>query len=46
MTGKFVPTYESCSTAAFKHGRTEVVRPCTALTKVSYLKPQTHVSQT
>lgn len=22
-------TYESCSTAAFKHGRTETVRPCT-----------------
>ncbi|KAI1304159.1 Carnitine O-palmitoyltransferase 2, mitochondrial [Halotydeus destructor] len=29
----FVPTYESCSTAAFKHGRTEVVRPCTLETK-------------
>ncbi|CAG9855125.1 unnamed protein product [Phyllotreta striolata] len=33
MTGKFVPTYESCSTAAFKHGRTETVRPCTNATK-------------
>lgn len=33
MTGKFVPTYESCSTAAFKHGRTETVRPNTSLTK-------------
>jgi len=26
-------TYESCSTAAFKHGRTETMRPCTAMTK-------------
>ncbi|XP_018578914.1 carnitine O-palmitoyltransferase 2, mitochondrial [Anoplophora glabripennis] len=33
MTGKFVPTYESCSTAAFKHGRTETVRSCTTATK-------------
>ncbi|KAJ8930444.1 hypothetical protein NQ314_016771 [Rhamnusium bicolor] len=33
MTGKFVPSYESCSTAAFKHGRTETVRPCTMATK-------------
>nr|XP_023028617.1 carnitine O-palmitoyltransferase 2, mitochondrial-like [Leptinotarsa decemlineata] len=33
MTGKFAPTYESCSTAAFKHGRTETVRPCTMPTK-------------
>ncbi|KAJ8975817.1 hypothetical protein NQ317_013748 [Molorchus minor] len=33
MTGKFVPSYESCSTAAFKHGRTEAVRPCTSATK-------------
>lgn len=33
MTGKFVPTYESCSTAAFKHGRTETVRPNTTQTK-------------
>ncbi|XP_050519122.1 carnitine O-palmitoyltransferase 2, mitochondrial [Diabrotica virgifera virgifera] len=33
MTGKFVPTYESCSTAAFKHGRTETVRSCTNATK-------------
>ena len=28
------PTYESCSTAAFKHGRTETVRPCTLETMV------------
>ncbi|KAG5878019.1 hypothetical protein JTB14_014260 [Gonioctena quinquepunctata] len=33
MTGKFVSSYESCSTAAFKHGRTETVRPCTVATK-------------
>ncbi|XP_060537117.1 carnitine O-palmitoyltransferase 2, mitochondrial [Cylas formicarius] len=33
MQGKFVPTYESCSTAAFKHGRTETVRSCTMATK-------------
>jgi carnitine O-palmitoyltransferase 2 len=24
--GRFVPTYESCSTAAFRHGRTETIR--------------------
>ncbi|XP_050529275.1 carnitine O-palmitoyltransferase 2, mitochondrial isoform X2 [Daktulosphaira vitifoliae] len=26
---KHVGSYESCSTAAFKHGRTETIRPCT-----------------
>lgn len=31
--GKYVPTYESCSTAAFRHGRTETIRPCTTATK-------------
>lgn len=31
--GKFVATYESCSTAAFKHGRTETVRSATMATK-------------
>lgn len=31
--GKFVSTYESCSTAAFRHGRTETMRPCTVFTK-------------
>lgn len=31
--GKYVGTYESCSTAAFRHGRTETIRPCTVLTK-------------
>lgn len=30
---EFVATYESCSTAAFKHGRTETVRPCTTATR-------------
>ncbi len=31
--GKCVPTYESCSTAIFRHGRTETLRPCTTETK-------------
>ncbi|XP_037949053.1 carnitine O-palmitoyltransferase 2, mitochondrial-like [Teleopsis dalmanni] len=29
----YVGTYESCSTAAFRHGRTETMRPCTIPTK-------------
>lgn len=29
LHGRFVATYESASTAAFKHGRTETVRSCT-----------------
>ncbi|XP_028034037.1 carnitine O-palmitoyltransferase 2, mitochondrial [Bombyx mandarina] len=33
IKGKFVGTYESCSTSAFKHGRTETMRPCTEKTK-------------
>lgn len=33
MYGKNVGTYESCSTSAFKHGRTETVRSCTEATK-------------
>eukprot|EP00058_Branchiostoma_floridae_P012610 XP_002598098.1 hypothetical protein BRAFLDRAFT_85684 [Branchiostoma floridae] len=33
LTGKAAGTYESCSTAAFKHGRTETVRSCTAETR-------------
>ncbi|KAJ0175440.1 hypothetical protein K1T71_008599 [Dendrolimus kikuchii] len=33
LKGKFVGTYESCSTSAFKHGRTETMRPCTEKTK-------------
>ncbi|XP_054644844.1 carnitine O-palmitoyltransferase 2, mitochondrial [Dunckerocampus dactyliophorus] len=32
--GQTVATYESCSTAAFKHGRTETIRPATAFTKL------------
>ncbi|CAG0893972.1 unnamed protein product, partial [Darwinula stevensoni] len=31
--GKVVGTYESCSTAAYKHGRTETLRPATIETK-------------
>lgn len=31
---EYVGTYESCSTAAFRHGRTETVRPCTSETKL------------
>ncbi|XP_062920300.1 carnitine O-palmitoyltransferase 2, mitochondrial isoform X1 [Mobula hypostoma] len=31
--GKTVATYESCSTAAFKHGRTETIRPATVYTQ-------------
>lgn len=30
---EYVGTYESCSTSAFRHGRTETVRPCTTATK-------------
>ncbi|XP_055384732.1 carnitine O-palmitoyltransferase 2, mitochondrial [Condylostylus longicornis] len=33
LFGKYVGTYESCSTAAFRHGRTETMRPCTIETK-------------
>ncbi|KAF8768318.1 Carnitine O-palmitoyltransferase 2 like protein [Argiope bruennichi] len=33
LHSKFVATYESCSTSAFKHGRTETVRPLTSATK-------------
>lgn len=31
--GQTVATYESCSTAAFRHGRTETIRPATIHTK-------------
>lgn len=34
LFNKTTTTYESCSTAAFKHGRTETVRPCTNQTKM------------
>lgn len=33
QNGKYCATYESCSTAAFRHGRTETIRPCTRATK-------------
>lgn len=33
LEDRVVPTYESCSTAAYKHGRTETIRPCTLETK-------------
>lgn len=33
QNGEYVGTYESCSTAAFRHGRTETIRPCTMDTK-------------
>ncbi|CAL1275003.1 unnamed protein product [Larinioides sclopetarius] len=33
LHGKLVATYESCSTSAFKHGRTETVRPLTSATR-------------
>ncbi|XP_028177897.1 carnitine O-palmitoyltransferase 2, mitochondrial [Ostrinia furnacalis] len=33
LYGNYVGTYESCSTSAFKHGRTETMRPCTEKTK-------------
>ncbi|XP_049868322.1 carnitine O-palmitoyltransferase 2, mitochondrial [Pectinophora gossypiella] len=33
LHGNYVGTYESCSTSAFKHGRTETMRPCTDRTK-------------
>ena len=32
-SGGRAATYESCSTAAFKHGRTETVRSCTLATR-------------
>ncbi|KYO19374.1 spermatogenesis-associated protein 9 [Alligator mississippiensis] len=33
QNGQTVATYESCSTAAFKHGRTETIRPASIYTK-------------
>ncbi|KAJ8277890.1 hypothetical protein GJAV_G00081310 [Gymnothorax javanicus] len=32
--GQTVATYESCSTAAFRHGRTETIRPATVYTQL------------
>jgi carnitine O-palmitoyltransferase 2 len=34
MHQRFVSTYESCSTAVYKHGRTETIRPVTRETKL------------
>ncbi|XP_072026451.1 carnitine O-palmitoyltransferase 2, mitochondrial-like isoform X2 [Amphiura filiformis] len=34
LTGKVAGTYESCSTAAFRHGRTETIRSATKETKM------------
>lgn len=33
QNNRYVATYESCSTSAFRHGRTETIRPCTRATK-------------
>ncbi|XP_053148652.1 spermatogenesis-associated protein 9 isoform X2 [Hemicordylus capensis] len=33
LYGQLVPSYEACSTAAFKHGRTETIRPTSLYTK-------------
>lgn len=33
LEARSVATYESCSTSAFKHGRTETIRSCTKETK-------------
>jgi len=41
QTGKTVSTYESSSTAPFKQGRTETLKPCTVATKVGF--KQIHV---
>uniref|UniRef100_K3WDH9 Choline/carnitine acyltransferase domain-containing protein n=1 Tax=Globisporangium ultimum (strain ATCC 200006 / CBS 805.95 / DAOM BR144) TaxID=431595 RepID=K3WDH9_GLOUD len=40
---KFVSTYESASTAAFKHGRTETVRSCTN-EAVNFVRTMTNAS--
>ncbi|KAL0131085.1 hypothetical protein PUN28_002580 [Cardiocondyla obscurior] len=48
LEGKSVPTYESCSTAAYKHGRTETIRPCTLETKaicIAMTKKQNELSK-
>lgn len=46
--GTFVGTYESCSTAAFRHGRTECMRPCTIATQKlckEIVKPTQNISE-
>lgn len=47
QNGKTVATYESCSTSAFKHGRTETVRPATLETQafckaIAQAQPPSH----
>ncbi|XP_072752082.1 carnitine O-palmitoyltransferase 2, mitochondrial isoform X2 [Anoplolepis gracilipes] len=49
LEDRVVPTYESCSTAAYKHGRTETIRPCTLETKeicIAMTRKQTKFSKT
>lgn len=49
QNNSYVGTYESCSTAAFRHGRTETVRPCTMNTKEfcdAIVKKSSNLSQT
>lgn len=46
--GRTVPTYESCSTAAYKHGRTETIRSATTATKNScelFASPKSSVAE-
>lgn len=48
LEGKSVPTYESCSTAAYKHGRTETIRSCTLETKaicIALTQKQSEISK-
>ena len=45
LHGTFVSTYESASTAAFKHGRTETVRPCT-MEAINFCKVMCNKSST
>ncbi|XP_072505600.1 carnitine O-palmitoyltransferase 2, mitochondrial-like isoform X2 [Notamacropus eugenii] len=45
LYGQVVPSYEPCSTAAFKHGRTEVIRPTSIHTKkcsLAFQEPSKH----
>lgn len=48
LENRVVSTYESCSTAAYKHGRTEAIRPCTLETKeicIAMSRTQTELSK-
>ncbi|XP_020843458.1 carnitine O-palmitoyltransferase 2, mitochondrial-like [Phascolarctos cinereus] len=45
LCGQMVSSYEPCSTAAFKHGRTEVIRPTSIHTKkcsLAFQEPAKH----